>query len=358
MPSMKKDILNLTKRDLEVIYADAKYKFLSSFHLIDLYFPDSIHENATRRLTTLTNHGFLSRVFSYPKATDDHKGGHPTAVYYWTPENKRKLQHYLENKGLAELFSDFDLLTPTDNNNDGVSQLYLVHELGISDFYLALEEAANRDGWTLLFWERTSPFSKELKALVPPLTATITRKRRDGTASTITEMRPFNPDALFLLEDPNRQLHFGFHEHDNNTASPEKFNKKLEGYITFHNRNLFPAVLDYYANKYAIDLPEGNIGFRVFTTCANIKADHRRRNDLFLASLAYKRFKLFHYASITDCTPQSILSDIWLRGKEFPQAKAHLDTILTPETSTGIQSRRIHETLNDPAHMPKVGIAE
>ena len=47
-----------------------------------------------------------------------------------------------------------------------------------------------------------------------------------------------------------------------------------------------------------------------------------------------------------------------LRGKEFPQAKAHLDTILTPETSTGIQSRRIHETLNNPAHMPRVSFVE
>src|SRR5713101_4616792 len=62
------------------------------------------------------------------------------------------------------------------------------------------------------------------------------------------------------------------------------------------------------------------------------------------------------YTSITDCTPENILSPIWLRGKEFPQAKAHLETIINPETSTAIQSRRIHETLNDPEHMPKVGI--
>src|SRR5688500_18284501 len=108
--SMKKDILNLTKRDLEAIYANAKYKFLSSFQLAYLYFADTTHENATRRLTTLSNpkHHFLSRVFSYPKATDDPKGGHPTAVYFWTPENKKRLREYLEEKGLAELFSDFE----------------------------------------------------------------------------------------------------------------------------------------------------------------------------------------------------------------------------------------------------------
>jgi hypothetical protein len=81
-------------------------------------------------------------------------------------------------------------------------------------------------------------------------------------------------------------------------------------------------------------------------------------NELFLASLAYRRYKLFYYASVTDCTAENILNPIWLRGKEFPQAKAHLDTILTPETSPRIQSRIIHETLNDPAHMPRVGIAD
>src|SRR5205823_14021660 len=163
------------------------------------------------------------------------------------------------------------------------------------------------------------------------------------------------------------QLCFGFLEYDNNTASPEKFNKKLEGYITFQNQKLFPAVLDYYIHKYALELPNQNPDgtstdkFCVYTVCANIKGDHRRRNDLFLASLAYKRLYQFLYASITDCVPgnnNTILNNIWLRGKEFPQAKAHLDTILTPETSTAIQSRRIHETLNNPAHMPRVAITE
>src|SRR5207245_558252 len=208
---MQKDILNLSTRDREILYAVAVYKFLSSFQLAYLYFGNALHRNATRRLTVLAKSCFLSRVFSYPKATDDHKGGHPTAVYYWTPENKKLLQKYFEDRGLADLFSTYDYLTPLDNANTrasvGISQLYLVHELGISDFFLALEEAAQRDNWTLHLWERTSPFSKELRALIPQLTATITRRTKDGTTTT-TEMRPFNPDAIFLLEDPTGQYHF------------------------------------------------------------------------------------------------------------------------------------------------------
>jgi len=354
---MHKDILTLTTRVLKGIYAVALCKFLSSVQLAHVCFPSAIHEHATRRLTTLTKHKYLSRVFSFPQAMDAHKGGHPMAVYYWSPENKKRFQHYLESKGLAELFSDFEPLAPTTNNNDGVAQLSLVHELGISDFFLALEEAAERDNWTLLFWERTSPFSTEVQALISPLTGTMTRKKKAGTASTTTTMGSCNPDAIFLLQDPTGYLHFGVLEYDNNTASPEKFNTKLEGYLQFHQDNHFAALLDYYANKYALELPDTNIGFRVFTVCANVKGDHRRRNALFLASLADNRYQMFLYASLTDCTPENILSPIWLRGKECLQAQAHLDPILLPETSTTMQSRRIHATLNDPAHMSKVAIA-
>jgi hypothetical protein len=354
---MPKDILHLTLRDLKGIYAVALCKFLSSFQLAHICFPNAIHEHATRRLTTLTKHKYLSRVFSYPQVMDAHKGGQPMAVYYWSPENKKRFHHYLESKGLAELFSDFEPLPPTTNNNDGMSQLSLAHELGIADFFLALEEAAERDTWTLRFWERTSPFSKEVQALMPPRTSTMARKKKDGTARTTPAMRSCNPDAIFLLQDPTGHLHFGFLEYDNNTASPEEFNKKLEGYIQFHQDNHFAALLDYYANKYTIDFPDTNIGFRVFTVCANVTGDHRRRNDLFLASLADNRNKLFLYASITDCTPENILSPIWLRGQASPQAQAHLDAVLIPETSTTMQSRRIHETLNDPAHVSKVAIA-
>ena len=65
------------------------------------------------------------------------------------------------------------------------------------------------------------------------------------------------------------------------------------------------------------------------------------------------------YTSITDCTPENILTPIWLRGKEgFPQARAHFETLTTPETSVVIQTRRLHETLNNPEHMPKVGVAD
>lgn len=312
---MKKAALTLSVRDRSALYAVGVYKFLSSFQLAYLYFSDMTHQNATRRLTTLARYGYLSRVFSYPRAIDDHKGGHPTAVYFWTPDNKKNLQLYLENRGLAELFSDFEPLVPTDDNTYGKSQLYLVHELGISDFFLSLEEAAERERWNFLFWERTSPISKEIRALIPPLKVTITR-RKNGIASSTTEIRPFNPDAIFLLEDPTGQKHFGFLENDNNTSSPEKFNKKLEGYIKFHQSGEFARLLSYYARKYDLDIAHNNIGFRVFAVCANVRGDHRRRDDLFTASLPYKRPELFLYASITDCTPQNILGKIWLRGKE------------------------------------------
>ena len=69
---MHKAILTLTLQDLKGIYAVALCKFLSSVQLAHVCFPHAIHEHATRRLTTLTKHKYLSRVFSSPKATDAH----------------------------------------------------------------------------------------------------------------------------------------------------------------------------------------------------------------------------------------------------------------------------------------------
>jgi hypothetical protein len=99
---MHQDLLTLTLRDLKGIYAVELCQFLSSFQLAHVCFPNAIHVHATRRLTTLTKHKYLSRVFSSPKATDDHKGGQPTAVYYWSPENKKHFQHYLESRLLLD----------------------------------------------------------------------------------------------------------------------------------------------------------------------------------------------------------------------------------------------------------------
>ena len=56
--------------------------------------------------------------------------------------------------------------------------------------------------------------------------------------------------------------------------------------------------------------------------------------------------------------PENILSQILLRGKEYPEAKAHLAQILPPEASPALQRRTHHETLNNREFMPKVSLED
>src|SRR6267143_7234604 len=52
--------------------------------------------------------------------------------------------------------------------------------------------------------------------------------------------------------------------------------------------------------------------------------------------------KYLMFASMTDIQPDEFLASVWLRGKEYPEAKAHLAQILPPEASPALQRRTHH----------------
>jgi len=80
----------------------------------------------------------------------------------------------------------------------------------------------------------------------------------------------------------------------------------------------------YYANKYGFKVANPNVGWRVL----NITPDNQRRNALFQDSLSLHAYKYLMFASMTDIQPDQFLTAVWLRGKEYPEAKAHLEQIL------------------------------
>ena len=90
--------------------------------------------------------------------------------------------------------------------------------------------------------------------------------------------------------------------------------------------------------------------------CAPILAEHKRRKPL--DSLSLHAYKYLMFASMTDIQPHQFLDTVWLRGKEYPEAKAHLDQILPPEASPALQRRTQHETLNNPDLMPRVSLLD
>jgi len=91
----------------------------------------------------------------------------------------------------------------------------------------------------------------------------------------------------------------------------------------------------------------------------NHQNDHKRRNQLFLWSIPYDRQKQLLFTSLTDCTPENILTgNIWLRGREYrDHAQAHTEQIIHPDTTPTIKLRKQHEILNNPDYMPLVSLA-
>jgi len=167
--------IQLTERDLAIINALARFKFLTASHVQRFFFPDANVRTAATRLAILTKDTLLSRTFFAPRSSHTAKATHPTAVYFYSPKNRTRLQSYFESHGMAQNFDTFADLAPTGKND--FSSLFLTHELGISDFFLSLEEAFTKHPThELCFWERTSPLSKTIQDLTGgALTVTTSR---------------------------------------------------------------------------------------------------------------------------------------------------------------------------------------
>jgi hypothetical protein len=144
MPATSKSI-QLSQRDLAILRDIARYKFLDTFKIERLYFAEikhrrydpadhstetqranARHRTAANRLNQLKQHGLLSKVFAYPKASDNPKIGHPTAVYYLSPQNLKNLQTSLTGKSNASRYEEYQDLATTANHEGEFSHQYLV----------------------------------------------------------------------------------------------------------------------------------------------------------------------------------------------------------------------------------------
>jgi len=330
----------LTQRDFDIIQTAGRFKFLTTFQLQKVFFPNTTHHStASNRLTALTNSDFLSRTFSYPRA-EKGKLGRPTAVYFWGASNQKNLQTYFEKNGEASKWEEFKNLPP--NSREEFSQLYLSHETGISEIFLVFEQATPTENYDLTFWERTSPFSREIGE---HLSVDIQKGDR-----WFSQKNYFNPDAFFCTKKADAYNLF-FLEFDNNTAQALKFRKKLEVYQAYNRQRKFPELLQRYAKKYLLPIsnPE-RAGFRVLT----VAPDERRRDQLLLEAVKLKAFKMFWFASLTDIKPQTILSPIWLRGKEFDSISQEYKEV-EKNLSPLLKSRWLSEKIKD---MPRVSLTD
>lgn len=348
----------LYPQDLDALHALGRCGFLRADQLRRHFYPRYSERSAANRFALLANNNFWTYTKQYPRSLPQ-SVGRPTFIYYWTPANQRTLQTYLEQNGQAsEWQTNFAYLKPLNNHEEEFSQLYLAHETDIVEFFLCLEADARRHGWEVIFTERTSPFSKELRAAsgldYGKLTITET-VRKQKSNQTYTETREsqvtFNPDGFYCLKSPDDWYELAFHEEDNNTSQPRRFRQKLIAYQAFDNQGYFARLRDYYITKYQLPADRVRNGFRVTTATS----DTARRDTLFLDSLSLqaKGYKRFLFASMTDITPETALSNIWMRGKEFDPIRQKL-AALPPETAPQIHARTLNTLL---AEMPRVSLA-
>lgn len=322
----------LSARDIAVIRSVARYRFLTSHQVHALHYPTTSHVNATKRLTELARGGMLSRVFSYPrpKATDQ-SIGRATAIYFFPQKNQKNVKTFLENAQKSSEWETIEILLKTFNSAGEFSQQYLAHEIGVSEFFLQIEKDCRQENTPeLIFWERTSPLSKEAQAILP----------------TQGKHMVIYPDGFFCLKYP-RGYAFFFLEYDNDTASLPKYRRKLEGYAQYREGRHFAPLLSHYCKKYLVPVSDPTrAGFRVLT----VTPHERRRNSLFLDSLALKAYKFFLFADIHAIADIGATGKAWIRGKEFADIQKQLDALPT-ETAPTARARFLAEKMPTLAHV-------
>lgn len=350
-PLAKTAAVKLSRRDIAILRDIARFKFLSSKQIHSLHFPDTGHRNATTRLSQLARAGIISRVYIHPRvfSGQEKSHSHPLSVFYFSPKNQDELKNIFESDGKATEWIFFEdvlkIKKISHNKSEEFSPLYLFHELGISDFFIELEKAEQHlkkgifDFQTtttapvpplslrLLFWERTSPFSREIGET---FTATIKSRK---TGETITEKLYFNPDAFFAVAINDGDPAFFFLEFDNDTESVEKFRRKLVTYIAFNKQARFQKLAERYAQKYHFPLPNEKTGFRVLTLTPHTP----RLVSLFADSLKFPPDRMFLYAALPTLLERGALSPIYNRAREFA---AHLPNFRAIE-QTATQRRQL-----------------
>ncbi|MCH7950968.1 MAG: replication-relaxation family protein, partial [Candidatus Dadabacteria bacterium] len=204
--------LELSPRDIEILRSVYTYRFLTSSQLTKMFFPSKSF--ADRRLRKLYDHGFLDRI-QRPVT----EGKCELLYALWTEGARvlsRKIKISREELGWSK-------------SKNRVGGEFLEHELEVTQFRLALEEACrNNNGYSLKEWRN----KEELKLKKGNIS--YGEKIRDRGKSII-----LIPDAYFVLHTPKGIAHF-FLEIDRYTETASKvFRRKMHGYKMYFERGLF-----------------------------------------------------------------------------------------------------------------------
>ena len=164
----RKDNIELTTRDAEILLALHKYRFLTTDHLMQLTSTQS-RWGMNKRLRLLYDHKYIDR----PQAQ--------RAIF--SHADKRPTVYALGNKGASLLSTRFDMAMPPKvywtEKNRRVREQHIEHTLGISDFMIGMELLCENDESLRLIDRKeilsASPHSNEAKQIPLPLENADTR---------------------------------------------------------------------------------------------------------------------------------------------------------------------------------------
>jgi Replication-relaxation len=263
--------VELNDRDLAVIYKIAVFKYLSSTQIRRLFWPHAEHQTAAKRLNQLVQAGLLRRRFIDNRATDEAHNSR-LAVFDWPGPCQTKLKQSFIARRAEHRWQAYAAVIKSHAHDKTVSSGHLRHEVAVSEFFLYLEEAVERDGWQL-WWRRTSsPTTKGVSCWV----------KLDPGDPDSDEVH-FSPDSIWGLANPQQQYLFGTFELESRDKKKSKqaYRRRLQGHQAVAEQNIFAGILAEFIAAHQIPLrtDPADIGMHSLT----VASDQGLRDDLFVA---------------------------------------------------------------------------
>ena len=290
----------LSRRDVQIMCSLAAYGYLTTPQIARLHFPDTHPHTPYRLMQELCAAGYVSCITGYPHAQE--WGGRKSVIYYLSKANVRKIVRDLLPRRLLHLAAT---LYDSPHIKTG-NTFFLEHTLGIAEWLITLREAASDRHLTLPFAEVIDG-RKHLQIFRPAFPIELVSGSR--TRSVEPEL---TPDAVTSVA--NTILFF---EYDNNSEKEWKWQNKLATYLAVLEAGLTTQVALYFSNRY-------NLGWSM-EDCTRMEpvvlvaapSDERRNELLYWTSRISQHRDRFRFCSMTDVTPQSILSNIWLSADDY-----------------------------------------
>lgn len=191
-----------TESDRQIVRLVHDYRILSQTQLQLLM--GKSRSRVQQALVRLYHHQYLERLF--------------LPVWF---EGRSPTLYILDKRGIALLqglgVQDFSAMPSTK-----LSPMFLEHTLAINDARIALTQACESKGWSLLTWKSEN----EIKMDYDRVTVQIGRNKPQRV--------PIVPDSYFVVDIPGRGVSHFFLELDRGTMTLQRFASKVHAYIAYY----------------------------------------------------------------------------------------------------------------------------